>query len=150
MICPKCEKHNNCPCSSCNAKKKLKNTFTWVDAENGIIQCYFCGTKFPEQASFDYEWDQMILNYTMQLSPQLCQLWFDTIKNSENKDRSSFYKKWGFDEFAFKMAFRSHFKKDPYNLNVNDWQQIKRDFNINSILNQSSSSDFSSENNSSK
>jgi len=128
MICPKCEKSNQCPCTNCVPNGDKPNKYIWVDTQNGFVQCCFCGTEFSEQDSLDYEWGKMIDIYKEKLDPEICEFWF------ESKNKSDVYLAHGLDNFAFRMAFREHYRVDPEKLKIEDWLVIKRDFKINNII----------------
>ena len=40
-----------------------------------LYQCCFCGHKFDEQDSLDFEWDRMIEGFAEKATPELCLDW---------------------------------------------------------------------------
>lgn len=128
MICPKCEKSNQCPCINCDPSGDKPNKYIWIDTKNGFIQCSFCGSEFHEQESLDYEWSLMVKGYKEKINPELCAFWF------ESKNKSDLHLAHGLDSFAFRMVFREYYRVDPENLKMEDWVVIKRDYKINNII----------------
>lgn len=128
MICPKCEKSNQCPCINCDPSGDKPNKYIWIDTKNGFIQCSFCGSEFHEQESLDYEWSLMVKGYKEKINPELCAFWF------ESKNKSDIQLAIGLDNFAFRMVFREYYRVDPQNLKMKDWLVIKRDYKINNII----------------
>jgi len=128
MICPKCGKSNQCPCTSCDPNGDKPNKYILVDAQDGFVQCYFCGAEFNEQDSLDHEWNKMIEIYKEKLDPELCAFWF------ESKNKSDLHLAHGLDSFAFRMAFREHYRVDPQNLKIEDWLAVKRNYKIKKLI----------------
>lgn len=128
MICPKCEKSNQCPCINCDPSGDKPNKYIWIDTKNGFVQCSFCGSEFHEQDSLDYEWSLMVKGYKEKINPELCAFWF------ESKNKSDIHLAIGLDNFAFRMVFREYYRVDPENLKMEDWLVIKRDYKINNII----------------
>jgi len=128
MICPKCEKSNQCPCINCDPSGDKPNKYIWIDTKNGFVQCSFCGSEFHEQDSLDYEWSLMVKGYKEKINPELCAFWF------ESKNKSDIQLAIGLDNFAFRMVFREYYRVDPENLKMEDWLVIKRDYKINNII----------------
>ena len=128
MICPKCEKSNQCPCINCDPSGDKPNKYIWIDTEEGIIQCCFCNSQFNEGDSLNYEWDLMIKTYKERLDDKICAFWF------ESKNKSELYIAHGLDEFAFRMAFREHYRVDPNSLKIKEWLVIKRDYKLYKLI----------------
>lgn len=128
MICPNCGKSNQCPCKNCDPNGDKPNKYTWIDALTGVVRCHFCGSEFNEQSSSDYEWSLMIDGYRKKLNPELCAIWF------ESKNKNDLYLLHDLDSLAFIIIFREYYKVDPYNLKMEDWLVIKRDYKITNII----------------
>lgn len=125
MICPKCKKSNQCPCKNCDPNGDEPNKYIWVDTINGVVQCHFCGLNFNEQDSLDTEWNMMIERICEEISPELCIEWFETGR----KDLG------GFPSSDYELAFSKYFNKRPVSISGDDWLAIKREFNLNKMLN---------------
>lgn len=126
MICPKCHKINRCGCKSCNPNGNLKNLL--IKTGNGY-QCCFCGNKFNEWDSLNYEWNLMIKDFISRISPQICLDW--AFSNNKNE----LEKKLEISEYGFNIAFRSHFKMNYKTTTNYQLIQLKRNLKINNILN---------------
>lgn len=124
LICPSCDFEHNCGCSNC---KNTENTII-IDYDNEQYQCLFCGHKFNEQDSLDYDWDKMIKRFKDEISPEMCLIWIKTI----GKDRKSIESKYG--QFGFEQAFRQHFGMSYTQCNEEIFKQLQRDLKINDIL----------------
>jgi hypothetical protein len=124
MICPKCEKSNQCPCTNCDTNGDKPNKYIWIDAEHGVVQCCFCGLKFNEQDSLDFEWNKMVERILQDISPELCIEWFETGRKDLNE----------FPKSDYELAFGKYFNKRPLSLSGDEWIEIKREFNLNKIL----------------
>ena len=74
MLCPKCEKINKCDCKSCNPDGMATDLVIILKDEN-LYQCCFCGHKFDEQDSLDFEWDRMLEDFSKRATPELCLEW---------------------------------------------------------------------------
>lgn len=125
MICPKCKKSNQCPCSNCDPNGDKPNKYIWIDPNNGIVQCHFCGLSFNEQDSLDTEWSMMIERICKDISPELCIEWFETGR----KDLG------GFPTSDYELAFSKYFNKRPQSISSDEWLSMKREFNLNKMLN---------------
>ena len=134
MICPKCEKINKCDCKSCNPDGMATDLVIILKDEN-LYQCCFCGHKFDEQDSLDFEWDRMLEDFSKRATPELCLEWLSIT----GKERKLLEKRINVGEFGFEQSFRIHFKmnykditKDIFNqLSI----QLERDSKINKLIN---------------
>lgn len=124
MICPKCEKSNQCPCVHCDPNGDKPNKYIWVDVQNGFVQCHFCGEEFNEQDSLEYEWDKMIERLLSEISEDMCIEWFESGRKETVK----------FSKGDFELAFRYHFKKLPISISSDEWLLIKRDYKIKKLI----------------
>ena len=74
LLCPKCEELNKCDCSACNPNGKATDLVIILEDEQ-LYQCCFCGHKFNEQDSLDFDWDRMIADFAKRATPELCLDW---------------------------------------------------------------------------
>lgn len=145
MFCPKCEKVNKCDCKACNPDGKATDLVIILKDEK-LYQCCFCGHKFNEQDSLDFEWDKMIEYFCKKANPVTCLQWI-MLKNNLTKNidyirndytRESLEKSIGIGEFGFEKAFNYHFKmnyRDVNQLILNQLKiKLKRDTILKSII----------------
>lgn len=124
MYCPNCEQLNNCGCKNCNG---IENTLI-IDYENKGYQCCFCGHKFNEQDSLDWEWDRMHSKFKMEISKKMCIEW----KESDSTERKKLENAFG--TYGYESAFTQHFGIRPEKCGYKELKQIKRNMNIDIIL----------------
>lgn len=133
LLCPNCEKTNKCDCKSCNPDGNATDLVIILEGEQ-LYQCCFCGHKFSEGDSLDFEWDRMLIGFSEKATPELCLRWISII----GKERKLLEKSVGVGEFGFEQSFGIHFKmnykdvtKDIFNqLSI----QLKREDRINQII----------------
>lgn len=130
MVCPKCDKVNKCDCKSCNADGNATDLIIILEDE-GLYQCCFCGNKFDEQESLDYEWDSMIQEFAKKATPEMCLDWISL----EDKLRKKLETEIGIGEFGFEQAFRVHFGISWKKCNRETFKKLKRDLTIGKIIN---------------
>jgi len=134
LLCPKCEKTNKCDCKSCNSDGNATDLVIILEGEQ-LYQCCFCGHKFDEQDSLDFEWDRMLEDFSKRATPELCLEWLSIT----GKERKLLEKRINVGEFGFEQSFGIHFKmsykdvtKDIFNqLSI----QLERDSKINKLIN---------------
>lgn len=116
MYCPKCEKLNQCDCKNCNPNGDKKDLLIILEDE-GLYQCCYCGHKFHEQDSLDFEWDRMINEFAKIATPELCYEWMrgETYYGKLGRTQNVLQKELGIGELAFTNAIGIHFKK-PYKM----------------------------------
>ncbi len=134
MDCPKCGKNNKCSCSSCNPDNNTVGYVIILEDENSY-QCCFCKHKFTEGESLDYEWDNMMIRFSQEVSPEMCLQW----AGLDLYSRGKFEKSIKHTDFSIEQAFRIHFKmssKNAVNNNLLDKLklQLERDSKIDDIL----------------
>ena len=88
-----------------------------------LYQCCFCGHKFDEQDSLDFEWDKMIEDFAKKATPEKCLEWISII----GKDRKHLEENIGIGEFGFEQAFRFHFKINYKDCDKESYKKLKRD-----------------------
>lgn len=130
MFCPKCEKINKCDCKSCNPDGNATDLVIILKDEQ-LYQCCFCGHKFDEQDSLDYEWDKMIQEFADKATPEMCLDWISL----EHKLRIKLENEVGIGEFGFEQAFRVHFNMIWSECNKETFKKLKRDLTIKRIIN---------------
>ena len=130
LTCPKCEKINKCDCKTCNPDGKATDLVIILEDEQ-LYQCCFCGHKFDEQDSLDFEWDRMIKDFAEKATPEMCLDWISL----EYKQRKLLEEKVGLGEFGFEQAFRVHFKINWDNCDRETFKKLKRDITIKNIIN---------------
>jgi len=130
LTCPKCEKINKCDCKTCNPDGKATDLVIILEDEQ-LYQCCFCGHKFHEQDSLDFEWDRMIKDFAEKATPEMCLDWISL----EYKQRKLLEEKVGLGEFGFEQAFRVHFKINWDNCDRETFKKLKRDITIKNIIN---------------
>lgn len=130
MICPKCEKINKCDCKSCNPDGMATDLVIILKDEN-LYQCCFCGHKFDEQDSLDFEWDRMLEDFSKRATPELCLEWLSIT----GKERKLLEKRINVGEFGFEQSFGIHFKMNYKDITKDIFRQLERDLKINKIIN---------------
>jgi hypothetical protein len=130
MICPKCEKINKCDCKSCNPDGMATDLVIILKDEN-LYQCCFCGHKFDEQDSLDFEWDRMLEDFSIRATPELCLEWLSIT----GKERKLLEKRINVGEFGFEQSFGIHFKMNYKDITKDIFRQLERDLKINKIIN---------------
>ena len=130
MICPKCEKINKCDCKSCNPDGMATDLVIILKDEN-LYQCCFCGHKFDEQDSLDFEWDRMLEDFSKRATPELCLEWLSIT----GKERKLLEKRINVGEFGFEQSFGIHFKMNYKDVTKEIFKQLERDLKINQIIN---------------
>lgn len=130
LSCPQCHKLNKCDCKSCNPDGKVIDLVIILEDEQ-LYQCCFCGNKFNEQDSLDYDWDEMIKDFARKATPELCLEWISLV----TKERKALEKSVGIGEFGFEQAFRVHFKMNWDDCSRETFKKLKRDITINQIIN---------------
>ncbi len=134
MICPKCEKINKCDCKSCNPDGMATDLVIILKDEN-LYQCCFCGHKFDEQDSLDFEWDRMLEDFSKRATPELCLEWLSIT----GKERKLLEKRINVGEFGFEQSFRIHFKMNSKDITKDIFKQLsiqlKRENKLNQIIN---------------
>ena len=130
LLCPKCEELNKCDCKTCNPDGKATDLVIILEDEQ-LYQCSFCGHKFDEQDSLDFEWDRMIEGFAEKATPELCLDWISLVHN----ERKALEKSIGVGEFGFEQAFRVHFKMNWNDCDRETFKKLKRDQKIKSIIN---------------
>jgi len=130
LLCPKCEKINKCDCKTCNPDGKATDLVIILDDEQ-LYQCCFCGHKFDEQDSLDFEWDRMIQDFAKKATPEFCLDWISL----PVKERKLLEDSVGVGEFGFEQAFAFHFKMNWKDCDRETFKKLKRDITIKSIIN---------------
>jgi hypothetical protein len=134
MICPKCEKINKCDCKSCNPDGMATDLVIILKDEN-LYQCCFCGHKFDEQDSLDFEWDRMLEDFSKRATPELCLEWLSIT----GKERKLLEKRINVGQFGFEQSFRIHFKMNSKDITKDIFKQLsiqlKRENKLNQIIN---------------
>ncbi len=130
LTCPKCEELNKCDCKTCNPDGKATDLVIILEDEQ-LYQCFFCGHKFDEQDSLDFEWDIMIKGFAEKATPELCLDWISL----PEKERKNLEKNVGVGEFGFEQSFGFHFKMNWKNCDRETFKKLKRDITIKSIIN---------------
>ena len=130
LLCPKCEELNKCDCKTCNPDGKATDLVIILEDEQ-LYQCCFCGHKFDEQDSLDFEWDRMIEGFAEKATPELCLDWI----SFPPKERKNLEKSIDIGEFGFESAFRYHFKMDWKKCDRETFKKLKRDIIIKSVIN---------------
>ena len=132
MTCPSCDKINKCNCSNCNNNDDL--IILLID--EGLYQCCFCGYKFNEQDSLDYDWDKMIKGFADRISPDMCLIW----ATSNRENQIIIEKESNDDSFAFEQAFAYHFGKSYKYTSSTEIEllklQVKRELSLEYLLKQ--------------
>ena len=100
LLCPKCEKSNSCNCKTCNSDGLNKNLIIILKDEE-LYQCSFCGYKFSEGESLDFEWDRMIKGFAKIATPRLCLMWIE--------DKRRIREELNMDDHSINYAFHYHF-----------------------------------------
>ena len=130
LLCPKCEKINKCDCKSCNPDGNATDLVIILKDEN-LYQCCFCGHKFDEQDSLDFEWDRMLEDFSKRATPELCLEWLSIT----GKERKVLEKRINVGEFGFEQSFGIHFKMNYKDVTKEIFKQLERDLKINQIIN---------------
>ena len=130
MLCPKCEKINKCDCKSCNPDGMATDLVIILKDEN-LYQCCFCGHKFDEQDSLDFEWDRMLEDFSKRATPELCL----ELLSITGKERKLLEKRINVGEFGFEQSFKIHFKMNYKDITKDIFRQLERDLKINKIIN---------------
>ncbi len=130
LTCPKCEETNKCDCKTCNPDGNATDLVIILEDEQ-LYQCCFCGHKFDEQDSLDFEWDKMIEDFAKKATPEKCLEWISII----GKDRKHLEENIGIGEFGFEQAFRFHFKINYKDCDKETFKKLKRDLTIKQIIN---------------
>lgn len=130
LTCPKCEEINKCDCKTCNPDGNATDLVIILEDEQ-LYQCCFCGHKFDEQDSLDFEWDKMIEDFAKKATPEKCLEWISII----GKDRKHLEENIGIGEFGFEQAFRFHFKINYKDCDKETFKKLKRDLTIKQIIN---------------
>jgi len=130
LICPKCDKTNNCFCSNCGTTENL----VIIDYENDLYQCCHCGHKFDEQDSLDHDWNKLMQRFYTEITPKMCLDWIST---PYGKDRKKLQEKFG--EFGYEQAFWQHFGIRVKECNKEMIEklrlQVNRDKTLDSLIN---------------
>ena len=130
LLCPKCEEINKCDCKSCNPDGMATDLVIILKDEN-LYQCCFCGHKFDEQDSLDFEWDRMLEDFSKRATPELCLEWLSIT----GKERKLLEKRINVGEFGFEQSFKIHFKMNSKDITKDIFKQLERDLKINKIIN---------------
>ena len=130
LTCPQCHKTNKCDCKTCNPDGTATDLVIILEDEQ-LYQCCFCGHKFDEQDSLDYDWDEMIKDFARRATPELCLDWISL----PGKERETLEKNLGIGQFGFEQAFRVHFKMNWDSCDREIFKKLKRDLTINKIIN---------------
>ena len=130
LLCPKCEEINKCDCKSCNPDGMATDLVIILKDEN-LYQCCFCGHKFDEQDSLDFEWDRMLEDFSKRATPELCLEWLSIT----GKERKLLEKRINVGQFGFEQSFRIHFKMNYKDITKDIFKQLERDLKINKIIN---------------
>jgi len=130
LLCPKCEELNKCDCKTCNPDGKATDLVIILKDEQ-LYQCFFCGHKFNEQDSLDFEWDRMIEGFAEKATPEICLDWI----SFPPKERKALEKSIDIGEFGFESAFRFHFKMNWSDCDRETFKKLKRDQTIKGIIN---------------
>ena len=130
LLCPNCEKINKCDCKSCNPDGNATDLVIILKDEN-LYQCCFCGHKFDEQDSLDFEWDRMLEDFSKRATPELCLEWLSIT----GKERKLLEKRINVGEFGFEQSFGIHFKMNYKDITKDIFKQLERDLKINKIIN---------------
>jgi hypothetical protein len=130
LVCPKCEKTNKCDCNNCNPDGMATDLVIILEDEQ-LYQCCFCGQKFDEQDSLDFEWDKMIESFAQKAMPEVCLDWMSL----PHRERKELEERIGVSEFGFEQAFRFHFKMNWNDCDRDTFKKLKRDLTIKSIIN---------------
>ena len=129
LMCPKCGETNNCGWGS-----NKENLVIILEDENKY-QCCFCGNKFTEGDSLDYEWDKMIEHFAEMATPEVCLEW----ALNKNGDAAKIEKELNIGSYGLSSAFFVHFKINLKNLSYSELKSLKaqfdRDKTIDSIIN---------------
>lgn len=129
LTCPKCEEVNKCDCKTCNPNGTATDLVIILEDEQ-LYQCCFCGHKFNEQDSLDFDWDRMISDFAKKATPELCLNWISL----GYTERKKFEKSIEIDAFQFEQAFRVHFKMNWSDCNKEKLKVLKRDLKIKQII----------------
>ena len=119
IICPKCEKSNSCNCKTCNSDGLNKNLIIILKDEE-LYQCSFCGYKFCEGESLDFEWDRMIKGFAKIVTPRLCLMWIE--------DKRRIREELNMDDHAINYAFHYHFGINSDQVTKNILRELKLKF----------------------
>lgn len=129
-MCPKCGKTNNCGWWGTN-----KENLVIILEDENKYQCCFCGNKFTETDSLDYEWDKMIEHFAEIATPEICLEW----ALSSHSDSKNIEKSLGIGDYGLSRAFFTHFKINIKSISRSELKSLKtqfdRDKTINSIIN---------------
>jgi len=127
LICPKCDKTNNCFCSNCGTTENL----VIIDYENDLYQCCHCGHKFDEQDSLDHDWNKLMQRFYTEITPKMCLDWISVI----GKERKKLEEKYG--SFGFECSFAHHFNMSYKDCNVDTYKklliQVERDIQLDKL-----------------
>lgn len=89
LTCLKCEKVNLCNCKSCNQNEEKYGLVIILEDEQPY-QCFFCGNKFSECDSLEFEWDRMYKYFKENITSDMCLIWIELLycdrKKYEEKD----------------------------------------------------------------
>lgn len=129
LACPKCHKINKCNCKNCNPDGTATDLVIILENEQ-LYQCCFCGHKFHEQDSLDYEWDEMIKDFARKATPELCLDWMEL----PGRERKALQDRIGIGEFGFEKAFAIHFKMSWKDCDRDTFKKLKRNLNIEKII----------------
>lgn len=130
LTCPKCEQINKCDCKTCNPDGNATDLVIILEDEQ-LYQCCFCGHKFDEQDSLDFEWDRMIEYFAEKATPDICLEWI-LLPNDQRKELEESI---NIGNFGFESAFRHHFKMDWKQCDRETFKKLKRDLTIKQIIN---------------
>ncbi len=118
MICPKCNKINQCPCTNCDPDGIKPNKYIRVSED--LVKCSFCESIFHAGDSLNYEWDNMIKEICEKISPDMCIEWFETGRRDSKLD--------------YELAFKEYFNRSPVSISGDDWLRIKREYKLSKII----------------
>ncbi len=132
LTCPKCEKLNRCDCKNCNPDENPKDLVI-IDYVNNLYQCCFCGHKFDEQDSLDFEWDKMHQNFKKSITPEMALHWKILTKFGTKTELKEYQGSIG--SYGFESAFFQHFGIRHDNCGHKELDQIKLQLERESKLN---------------
>jgi hypothetical protein len=137
LTCPKCEKLNLCDCKSCNPNKEGYGVVIFIREEE-MYQCFWCGEKFNECDSLDFEWDRMTKEFARRATPEICYEWITgyTIDDEVGRKRKEIEEVIGVGEYGFSHAIGIHFNIRYRDVTNDDLQRIKKQLKRDKKLNQ--------------
>lgn len=135
LTCPKCEKTNKCDCKTCNPDGTATDLVIILEDQR-LYQCCFCGHKFDEQDSLDFDWDRMHQNFKKSITPEMALQWKIFTKFGTKTELKSYQGSIG--AYGFESAFFQHFGIRHNECGYKELEQIKlqleRENKLNKLL----------------